>query len=125
MSPHEECAVEEAVRLIAKHGGRSTVLTVGPAAAEEQLRYAMSMGSTMPCSSTATKRSSARFRSRGDRTGRLRTAERAATSTSSSSGTKRRTPVISRLAFGSPKAWVSRAYLASSNSTSLRPACAV
>lgn len=44
MSPHEECAVEEAVRLIAKHGGRSTVLTVGPAAAEEQLRYAMSLG---------------------------------------------------------------------------------
>jgi electron transfer flavoprotein beta subunit len=44
MSPHEECAVEEAVRLIANHAGRSTVLTVGPAAAEEQLRYAMSMG---------------------------------------------------------------------------------
>jgi electron transfer flavoprotein beta subunit len=44
MSPHEECAVEEAVRLITQHGGRSTVLTVGPAAAEEQLRYAMSIG---------------------------------------------------------------------------------
>jgi electron transfer flavoprotein beta subunit len=28
MSPHEECGVEEAVRLVATHGGRSTVLTL-------------------------------------------------------------------------------------------------
>ena len=40
ISPHEECAVEEAVRI----GGDTTVLTVGPAAAEEQLRNAMAMG---------------------------------------------------------------------------------
>ena len=43
-SPHEECAVEEAVRLIEAHGGESTVLTLGPAEAEEQLRYAASIG---------------------------------------------------------------------------------
>jgi electron transfer flavoprotein beta subunit len=44
VSPHEECAVEEAVRLIEARGGSSTVLTLGPAAAEEQLRDAMAMG---------------------------------------------------------------------------------
>lgn len=49
MGPHEECAVEEAVR-IASHqqeaGAASTVtaLTVGPAEAAEQVRYAISMG---------------------------------------------------------------------------------
>ncbi|MFA9430376.1 electron transfer flavoprotein beta subunit/FixA family protein [Egicoccus sp. AB-alg2] len=44
VSPHEECAVEEAVRLAAEHGGSSTVLTLGPPAAEEQLRTGISMG---------------------------------------------------------------------------------
>jgi electron transfer flavoprotein beta subunit len=44
MSPHEECAVEEAVQLIERHGGESTVLTLGPAEADEQLRYAASLG---------------------------------------------------------------------------------
>ena len=44
MSPHEECAVEGAVQLIEEHGGESTVLTLGPAEAEEQLRYAASIG---------------------------------------------------------------------------------
>jgi electron transfer flavoprotein beta subunit len=43
-SPHEECAVEEAVQLIEQHGGESTVLTLGPAEADEQLRYAASIG---------------------------------------------------------------------------------
>ena len=43
-SPHEECAVEAAVALVADHGGESTVLTMGPAEAEEQLRYAVSVG---------------------------------------------------------------------------------
>ena len=37
VSPHEECAVEEAVRLVETHGGSSTVLTLGPAVAEDQL----------------------------------------------------------------------------------------
>ena len=44
ISPHEECAVEEAVRIVEAHGGSSTVLTLGPAAAEEQLRDAMAVG---------------------------------------------------------------------------------
>jgi len=44
VSPHEECAVEEAVRLVETHGGSSTVLTLGPAVAEDQLRDAMAMG---------------------------------------------------------------------------------
>lgn len=44
VSPHEECAVEEAVQLVAKHGGSSTVITLGPPIAEDQLRTAISMG---------------------------------------------------------------------------------
>ena len=43
-SPHEECAVEGAVQLVADHGGASTVLTMGPPESEEQLRYAVSVG---------------------------------------------------------------------------------
>ena len=44
VSPHEECAVEEAVRQIEAHGGGGTVLTLGPDAAVEQLRDALSIG---------------------------------------------------------------------------------
>ena len=44
VSPHEECGAEEAVRLIEQHGGSSTVLTLGPAEAEEQLRDMMAIG---------------------------------------------------------------------------------
>jgi len=44
ISPHEECAVEEAVRLKEKHGGSVAVLTLGPDLADEQLREAMAMG---------------------------------------------------------------------------------
>jgi electron transfer flavoprotein beta subunit len=44
ISPHEECAVEEALRLAADHGGTTTVLTLGPAAAVEQLQNALAMG---------------------------------------------------------------------------------
>ena len=43
-SPHEECALEEAVQIVENHGGEVTVLTLGPADAEEQLRYAASVG---------------------------------------------------------------------------------
>ena len=43
-SPHEECAVEGAVQLVADHGGSSTVLTMGSPESEEQLRYAVSVG---------------------------------------------------------------------------------
>ena len=44
ISPHEECGVEEAVRLVEQHGGESVVLTLGPAEAEEQLRDTMAIG---------------------------------------------------------------------------------
>ena len=44
MSPHEECGVEEAVRIIEANQGDSVVLTLGPAEAVEQLRDAMALG---------------------------------------------------------------------------------
>lgn len=44
ISPHEECGIEEAVRLVEAHGGESVVLTLGPAEAEEQLRDCMAIG---------------------------------------------------------------------------------
>jgi electron transfer flavoprotein beta subunit len=44
ISPHEECAVEEAVRIVEAQGGSATVLTLGPAEAEDQLRDAMALG---------------------------------------------------------------------------------
>ena len=44
ISPHEECGVEEAVRLVEASGGESVVLTLGPPEAEEQLRDAMALG---------------------------------------------------------------------------------
>src|SRR5213595_3377781 len=44
MSPHEECGVEEAVRLIEANKGDSVVLTLGPREAVEQLRDAMALG---------------------------------------------------------------------------------
>jgi electron transfer flavoprotein beta subunit len=44
VSPHEECAVEEAVRIVEAQGGTSTVLTLGPEEATDQLREAMAVG---------------------------------------------------------------------------------
>jgi electron transfer flavoprotein beta subunit len=44
VSPHEECAVEEAVRLVEAHGGETVVLTLGPAEAADQLRDALAIG---------------------------------------------------------------------------------
>ena len=44
ISPHEECGVEEAVRLVEANGGEAVVLTLGPAEAEEQLRDCMAIG---------------------------------------------------------------------------------
>ena len=46
ISPHEECAVEEAVRIVETHGGVASVLTLGPAEAAEQLRDAAAIGAT-------------------------------------------------------------------------------
>lgn len=44
VSPHEECAVEEAVKIVEAQGGSSTVLTLGPAESADQLREAMAIG---------------------------------------------------------------------------------
>jgi electron transfer flavoprotein beta subunit len=44
ISPHEECAVEEAVRIVEAGGGEVVVLTLGPAEAEEQLRDCLAIG---------------------------------------------------------------------------------
>jgi electron transfer flavoprotein beta subunit len=44
ISPHEECGAEEAIRIVEQHGGSSTVLTLGPAEAEEQVRDMMAIG---------------------------------------------------------------------------------
>jgi electron transfer flavoprotein beta subunit len=44
VSPHEECAVEEAVRIVEAQGGSVTVLTLGPEEASDQLREAVAIG---------------------------------------------------------------------------------
>lgn len=44
VSPHEECAVEEAVQIVERLGGSVTVMTLGPPEAEEQLRSAVAVG---------------------------------------------------------------------------------
>jgi electron transfer flavoprotein beta subunit len=44
VSPHEECAVEEAVRLVEREGGGVTVLTLGPPEAAGQLRDMLALG---------------------------------------------------------------------------------
>jgi electron transfer flavoprotein beta subunit len=46
VSPHEECAVEEAVRLVERQGGSVTVLTLGPPAAADQLRDMLALGAS-------------------------------------------------------------------------------
>jgi electron transfer flavoprotein beta subunit len=44
ISPHEECGVEEAVRIVEAQGGETVVLTLGPAEAEEQIRDTLAIG---------------------------------------------------------------------------------
>jgi electron transfer flavoprotein beta subunit len=44
ISPHEECGVEEAVRIVEAQGGEVVVLTLGPDEAVEQLRECMALG---------------------------------------------------------------------------------
>ena len=46
ISPHEECAVEEAVRLCERFGGSVTVVSLGPPEAEEQLRSCLALGAS-------------------------------------------------------------------------------
>ncbi len=44
VSPHEECAVEEAAAIVERLGGSVTVLTLGPAEAADQLRDMLALG---------------------------------------------------------------------------------
>src|SRR5258708_17396641 len=44
VSPHEECAVEEAVRITEQGGGSVTVLTLGPPEAADQVRDMLALG---------------------------------------------------------------------------------
>ncbi len=44
LSPHEENAVEAAVQLVEKHGGSVTLLAMGTAESEEQLREQLAIG---------------------------------------------------------------------------------
>jgi len=44
VSPHEECAVEEAVRIVERLGGSVTVLTLGPPDAADQVRDMLALG---------------------------------------------------------------------------------
>jgi len=44
ISPHEECAVEEAVQITERLGGTVSVLTLGPPEAADQLREALALG---------------------------------------------------------------------------------
>jgi electron transfer flavoprotein beta subunit len=46
ISPHEECAVEEAVQITERLGGSVTVLTLGPPEAADQLRDMLALGAT-------------------------------------------------------------------------------
>ncbi len=46
ISPHEECAVEEAVRLCERFGGSVTVVSLGPPEAEEQVRSCLALGAS-------------------------------------------------------------------------------
>ena len=47
ISPHEECAVEEAVRLAERFGGSVTVVSLGPVEAQEQLRACLALGASV------------------------------------------------------------------------------
>ena len=44
ISPHEECGVEEAVKIVEQDGGEVTVLTLGPPEAEDQIRDSLAAG---------------------------------------------------------------------------------
>jgi electron transfer flavoprotein beta subunit len=44
VSPHEECAIEEAVRIVGRLGGSVTALTLGPPEAADQLRDMLALG---------------------------------------------------------------------------------
>jgi len=46
INPFDEIAVEEGLRLAAKHGGEVVVVSIGPKEVQEQLRHALAMGAS-------------------------------------------------------------------------------
>ncbi len=44
INPFDENAIEEGLQLVEKHGGKVTIITMGPPQAEEALRQALAMG---------------------------------------------------------------------------------
>ncbi|NLT73171.1 MAG: electron transfer flavoprotein subunit beta/FixA family protein [Chloroflexi bacterium] len=44
INPFDMYAIEEALRIVERHGGRATVMTMGPPQAAQELREAMAMG---------------------------------------------------------------------------------
>ena len=46
INPFDEIAVEEGLRLVAKHGGELVVVSIGGKEVQEQLRHALAMGAT-------------------------------------------------------------------------------
>jgi electron transfer flavoprotein beta subunit len=46
INPFDEIAVEEGLRLVAKHGGELVVVSIGAKEVQEQLRHALAMGAT-------------------------------------------------------------------------------
>src|SRR5262252_7967208 len=46
ISPHEECAVEEAIQITERLGGAVSVLTLGSEAAVDQLRDCLALGAS-------------------------------------------------------------------------------
>jgi electron transfer flavoprotein beta subunit len=49
INPFDEYALEEALRVKEAHGGEVTVLTMGPATAEDTMRKALAMGADKGC----------------------------------------------------------------------------
>ena len=97
ISPHEECAVEEALRIVERHGGTTTVLTLGPPAAAEQLRNAIAMG----VESAVLLETDGATGTRRRRPPRSRTRSATAATTCSSSATSRPTRAATRSASAS------------------------
>ena len=64
ISPHEECGVEEAVRIVEAGGGEVVVLTLGPEEAAEQIRDCMAIGADRGDPSRHPARSGTRRRRR-------------------------------------------------------------
>ena len=120
VSPHEECAVEEAVRIVERQGGIVSVLTLGPPEAAEQLRDAVAIGAGKLILLETDGREWGPIATAGAivEAVRARRSRRASPTTSSCSATRPPTPATTRSAFGSPTPSAGRASPASSTSRS-------